>query len=115
VYLDTALDDIGELLLAYEERDLKVELLVGICSVNVSEVLRDILVEDESADCSVDYLGDLLVAEILCDLYLDICMERNIVLVVSHESLIDIAEHLSLTGFARLIHSQVVRTEYHIL
>ena len=77
MYLDTALDDIGELLLAYEERDLKVELLVGICSVNVSEVLRDILVEDESADCSVDYLGDLLVAEILCDLYLDICMSET--------------------------------------
>ena len=73
--LDAALDDVGELLLSYEESDLEVKLLVGICSVNVSEILGDILVEDETSDSSVDDLGYLLVADILCDLDLDVCVE----------------------------------------
>ena len=39
MYLYAALDDIGELLLANEESNFEVELLIGVGSVNVAEVL----------------------------------------------------------------------------
>ena len=51
--LYAAVDNIAELLFLNEEAYLKVELLLGICSVNIAEILRDILVEDQPADCCI--------------------------------------------------------------
>ncbi len=56
MYLYAALDDIGELLLANEESNFEVELLIGVGSVNVAEVLGDILVEYETSYSSIDDL-----------------------------------------------------------
>ena len=54
--MDTLIDKVFKLLFLYEEVDLKVELSVGACSVDIAKILRDDLVEDKSADGSVDYL-----------------------------------------------------------
>ena len=53
---DTSLDDIGELLFLYEEAYLKVELLLGIASVHISEILRYVFVENKASYGRVYYL-----------------------------------------------------------
>ncbi len=45
VYLKAAVDNLTELLLAYLEAYLIIELVIGIGSVHISQVLRDMLVE----------------------------------------------------------------------
>ena len=77
MYLYAALDDVRELLLADQECNFQVELLIGICSVNVAKVLRDVLVEYETSYCCIDYLGYLLVSDVLCYLYLDVGMDET--------------------------------------
>ena len=73
--LYASLDNIRKLLFTNEECNLEIELLVRICSVNVAKILRNILVEDKTANSCINDLGYLLVADILSDLYLDISME----------------------------------------
>ena len=107
--------DIRKLTLLYEEAYLEVELLVGVGSVNISQILRDIFVEYQPADSSVDYLRYLSVAELLCDLYLDGSVQGNYALIVSHKSFVHVAEDLSLAGLALFLKSEVVRTKDHIL
>ena len=68
--LDASFDDIGKLLLLNEEVNFKIKLLVGICSVNIAQILRNVLVEDKSANCAVDELGNSSVTDILGDTYL---------------------------------------------
>ncbi len=106
--LYTSVDDIAQLLLLYEEVYFQVELLLGACSVNIAQILGDNGVEDKSSHSSVDNLGYCLVTDLTCDPYLDSCVESNIVVIISHDSLVDISEHLALTGFACLLESQVV-------
>ena len=53
MYFDTAFDNIRELFLAYKECNFKVKLLVGVGSVNIAEILRDIFIEDKSADSGI--------------------------------------------------------------
>ena len=108
VVLYAVIHYIAELLLLNEEADLEVELLVGIRSVNEAEILRDNAVEDKSADGGVDDLGYLSVAQLLGDPYLNSRVERNNALIVSHESLVHVAEHLALAQLAGLLESEVV-------
>ena len=49
VYADTLVNDLAKLLLAAGEHDLKIKLLGRIRAVNKAEVLRDALVEDQTA------------------------------------------------------------------
>ena len=70
--MDTLVDKVFELLFLNKEIYFKVELSVRACSVNIAQILRNYLVEDKSADSSVDYLGYLLVADLLGDTDLDL-------------------------------------------
>ena len=56
VLLDTAVNDVTKLLGCCNEHDLKIKELFRVASVNVSEILRDLSVEDETAESSVDDL-----------------------------------------------------------
>ncbi len=112
---DTALDDFGEHTLLYELSDFEIELMLALGTVNKTEVLRNNFVEDEPADRTVDDLGDSSVALLLGDTDFNLGVKRDIVLVVRHHRLIDIAEALTLAGFAVLDHRQVIGAEDHVL
>ena len=113
--LQAAVDDLTELALADLERYLIVELMLRIGSVNVAEILRNMFVEYDTSNGSGNELCDLGVAEILCNSYLDRSVNGDNAVLVSHESLVSVAEYLALALFAGLIKGQIVGTKYHIL
>ena len=115
VILQAAVDDLTELALADLERYLIVELMLRIGSVNVAEILRNMFVEYDTSNGSGNELCDLGVAEILCNSYLDRSVNGDNAVLVSHESLVSVAEYLALALFAGLIKGQIVGTKYHIL
>ena len=110
-----ALDDIGELTLLNKEVNLKIKLLIGVGSVNITQVLGNVLVEDKTADGAVDYLGYLSVADILGDTNLDSSVKCHYALLISHESLVNVTEYLAFALFSLFLHGKVVGTQYHIL
>ena len=57
--VDTLVDKVFELLFLNKEIYFKIKLSVRACSVNIAQILRNYLVEDKSADSSVDDLGNL--------------------------------------------------------
>ena len=57
VLLDAAVNDIAQLLLADLEADLVIEHGLGIGAVNISQILRNVLIEDYAADGALDNLG----------------------------------------------------------
>ena len=115
VILQAAVDDLTELALADLEGYLIVELMLRIGSVNVAEILRNVFVEYDTSNGSGNELCDLGVAEILCNSYLDRSVNGDNAVLVSHESLVGVAEYLALALFAGLIKGQIVGTKYHIL
>ncbi len=62
---NTSFNNIGKLTLFNKEIHLQIKLLIGACSVNISQILRDILVEDYPAHCTVYQLGNSSAADIL--------------------------------------------------
>jgi hypothetical protein len=107
VVLDTSVDDLTELLGAAYEVDLEVEILVGISSVNIAEVLRDGLVENEKTHCTVYDLGLHYAVLFLVNSNLDRSMEADNTVTVSHHSFIKVTEYLTFTGLALAVESEV--------
>ena len=62
---DTSFNNIGKLTLFNKEVHLQIKLLIGACSVNISQILRNILVENYPAHCTVYQLGNSSAADIL--------------------------------------------------
>lgn len=73
--LDAAVNDLTQLLFADQECDFQIELLVGIGTVYITQILGDIFVEDQTADGAVDDLGYPLFADILGDADFDLRMD----------------------------------------
>ena len=114
--LKALVDYLSELFLSYLEAYFKIELLIGICSVHKSEILRNVLVKYDTTYCRIDDpCFGVISADIFCYSHLDSGVDRDISFIVSHNSFIEVAEHLSFTLFAGLIDRKIIRTEYHIL
>ena len=115
MYLNAAVNELTELLLAAAEGYLKVELLCWIAAVNITEILRKRAVEDQPSERSVDNAGDLLAVNLAGNAELDGGMESEQLIFICHYSLVEVTEHVSLAGLAGLIHRKVVAAEDHIL
>ena len=115
VDLDAAVNDLTQLLFADQECDFQIELLVGIGTVYITQILGDIFVEDQTADGAVDDLGYPLFADILGDADFDLRMDGNVAFLICHQCLVYITEYLALALFAVFFHGQIVRTQNHIL
>ena len=91
VLLDAAVDDVAQLLLADLEADLIVERLLGIAAVDIAQILRDILVEDDAADGRGDDAALLGAVHRFGDAQADRGMQADVALVVGHDGLVGIA------------------------
>ena len=103
--LDAAVDYIAELLLADLEADLMVKGMLGIASVNIAEILRDLLVEDDPADGALNDLGLLNAVKALGNTNEDRRVQADLALTVRHDSLAGVAVYkqgLVRRGFAAL-------------
>ncbi len=89
--------------------------MVGIVSVHKAQVLRDMLIINDSSDGGGNYPGYLSIAQVLCNSHLDSGMNGDDVVLVRHERLVGVTENLALALFARLIQRQVVGAKHHIL
>ena len=90
VLLDAAVNDVAQLLLADLEADLVVKHGLGIGAVNISQILRDVLVEDDAADGALDNFGLLDTVDSLCNSYEDGGVQADITLTVCHDRLIGV-------------------------
>ena len=115
VNLDASVDDFSELSGCGNKHDLKIEKLCGIGTVNVSEILRNVAVEDETSESSVDYAALELAVNLLLNADLDRRVKSEKSVLIRHHRLVEVAEHLALAGLSRFIERQVERTEHHIL
>ena len=113
--LDAALDDLSELLFAHLEVYFKVKCLFGVVSVNEAEILGDMLVEYYLSYRSVYYLLYSLLADLLGNSYPDSGVYGYDAVLISHESLVEITENLTLAHLAGFGERKIVRAEYHIL
>src|SRR5699024_4553887 len=57
VNCNTTVDNIAQLLFAYQEANLKVEHMLWVVAVNISQILRDGLVEDNPAHSGIYQLA----------------------------------------------------------
>ena len=89
--LDTAVDDIAELLLADLEADLLIEGMLGIGSVDISEILGDLFIEDYAADGALNELGFLHAVKGLGNANEDRCVQTDLALAVCHDGLAGVA------------------------
>ena len=97
------------------EIDLKLQVVLRLCSVNKSEILRNDLVEDESSECGLNKTCLNLAVDLSGDTDLDHAVERDLVLVICHLSLVDRGEYHALTLIVLYFHCEVVAAEDHIL
>ena len=115
VNADALVDDLAELLLATGEHDLEIELLGRVRAVYEAEVLRNALVEDQAARSSVYDRRLHLAIDLLGQTDLDRRVDADNALVVSHQSLVDVAEYLAGARLGVAVDSQIVGAEDHIL
>ncbi len=114
---DAALDNLRELFVVHKERNLQIKLLFGIGSVHIAQILRDHLVEDQPANGCIDQLGNFLIANGFGNPHLNRRVQGNRPRIVSHQSLVRIAENLAFADFslAFLFQREIIRTQHHIL
>ena len=115
VLAETHIDDLTQLLLANQERNFQIKLMLGICTVYIAQILRNVFVKDQTANGTINNLRNPLITNISGNPYFNLCVNGNIAFIVSHEGFVDIPENLAFALFAILFHGQVIRTQNHIL
>ena len=115
VNLNATVDNLTQLLLANQERNFQIKLMLGICTVYIAQILRNVFVKDQTANGTINNLRNPLVTNISGNPYFNLCVNGNIAFIVSHEGFVDIPENLAFALFAVLFHGQVIRTQNHIL
>ena len=108
VLFDTAVNDVAELLLTAGEVDLKIEELVGVGTVNVAEILRDGLVEDEASEGSIDYASLGHAVDLLGNTDLDGSVKTENSVGICHHSLVEVTEYVTLAVFTCLVDGEIV-------
>ena len=116
VSIDDGLKDLLEVFLLDQEIDLGKQVILRLCAVHKSEVLRNDLIKEKSSEGDVDGTCDhLTVFPLLADSDLDLGVQRDVMVLVSEDRLVHAVEASSLSGLAVSLLSQIVDTEYHIL
>ena len=111
----TAVDNLAKLLLLYDKVDLQRKLIFGVCTIDIAQILRDVLVKDQTAHRRVDDTGNRFVADLFGHAHLDLRMQGDDPLAVGHHGFVHIAEDLSLAFVAVLRDGQIVGAQNHIL
>ena len=108
-------DDVGQGLLGHAEADLVLQPVLRVGAVDIAQILRHGVVEDDAADGGVYQTGTLHAVDDHGAAHLDGCVQGDDVLSVSHQSLVLIAEHLACALFVLTNGGQVVAAQDHIL
>ena len=128
VYLDTTVDDLTQVALLGDGVDLEDEIVLGVGTILETEVLRNVLVEDQTAEGGVsNHVAVLILAVSAVDTGLDLTVDlagradidggvdADDAVGICHHRLVHVAEDGVLTGLAGAIHGEVVGTKHHIL
>ena len=114
--IDDLFKDLLKLFLSYKEIDLGLKELLGVVSVNISEVLRKDLIEVESSECGGDDTGYHLSAGcLLGHADLDLAVKGNVTVLISKNGFAHILVNISFAGLSVSLLSQIVDTQDHIL
>ena len=116
VDIDRLREDRLQLLLACQEINFQLECIFRILAVYEPEILRDDLVEQETSQCTGNIAGDrLAVLERLLHTDRDPGLQRNVLVFIGKDRLIQACKMHSLALHARTLLRQVINTEDHIL
>ena len=115
VLFDTKVDNLTELLLAAGHINLQIKQLGRIASINKTEVLRNVLIEDKTSESSIDNTGMNFTVYFTADSDSYRSVKSENAIGISHHRLVEITENMSLAGLSRLINSKIVGTKHHIL
>ena len=89
--------------------------MLGISTVDIAQILRNRVIEDDAADGGFHQTGALHAVNGHGAAHLDGCVQGDDVLCISHQSLILIAEHLACALIVFTNGGQVVAAQDHIL
>ena len=112
---DAAVDNLSKFLLAHQKPDFKIEHMRGIVAVDVSQILRDGVVEDDASDRCVDDMRDALVSDLTRDAHLDRRVQADHARLIGHCGFVEVTEHLAGARLLLAQHRQIIRTENHVL
>ena len=132
IVLRALIDYLAEFLLRNDEGDLKGKLVAGLRAIDESEVLRQRLIVDKSSegdrlrsgydalfavltDLDTDKFGSFDTADLLRVSHGDRSMKPYLMLLVSHDRLVEVAEYATGAGLFGLHYRKIVRAEDHIL
>ena len=115
VDLDAVVNDLAELLLLDDESNLEIQHLIRVAAVDITEVLRNLPVEDESAERGIDQLGILHAIDSLLHTDANRRMQTELTVGIRHLRLVHIAEGASCARLVLVGHRQIVRAEDHVL
>ena len=115
VLFNALIDYLTETLLIDKEFNLKIECVFGIASVDKAEILRNGIIEYDFTESCGNKLSNLFTVYLFGHTNFNLGMKTDVALVVSHGSLINAEERFAFARLAVFFHSEVVRTEYHIL
>ena len=98
------------------EINLKFQDIVRICSVNISKILRNDLVEQQTTKCSIDDTCNL--CSVFCrnsSSYFYLRVESDLLVLICKQCFVLWLEELAFSNIAILLHCQIVDTKDHIL
>ncbi len=115
MHLNAAIDNLAQLFLVDEEIHLEQEAVFGNGAIHIAQILRDGLVEQDAAHRGID---DAACRDAVCfdgAAHSDLCLQRYRALLISHNGLVLVAEHLALAFVPVVHHRQVVAAQNHVL
>ena len=120
MYIHDSLQNLLEILLLYDEVNLRKNLIARNRTIHEAEILWDDLIEDQTTYRGIHHALDDLLAAILClydltDSALDQGVHRDVAILLRENRLVDALEEHTLVRLTRTRLCNIVDTEYHIL
>ena len=120
MYVHDSLQNLLEILLLYDEVNLRKNLVARNRTIHEAEILRDDLIENQTADGGIHNALDNLLCAILrlydlADSALDQGVHRDVAILLCEDRLVDALEEHTLVRLTRTRLCNIVDTEYHIL
>lgn len=66
--------------------------MLGICTVYIAQILRNVFVKDQTANGTINNLRNPLITNISGNPYFNLCVNGNIAFIVGHEGFVDIGK-----------------------
>ena len=105
----------AQLLLAHNLVDLVFQLVAGDAPVQISQILRNCIVEYNASRTGLDDTRFCLFADLLCHADVDLRLHVNVSRIVGQHSLVGVCKIHSLALGSRLDNRQIIGTDDHIL